>query len=38
MYLQLGTKLKIGKKNGVPAHVIVSILIDIVLNLSAEYH
>lgn len=35
-YLQVGIKLKIGKKRGVPAQTIVNMLIEIVLNLIAE--
>lgn len=35
-YFQVGIKLKIGRNNGVPAHTMVNILMEIVLNLGAE--
>ena len=36
VYLQLGERFTIGKKIGAPAHTIVRILIEIVLNLIAK--
>jgi hypothetical protein len=35
VYLQVGIKLRSGRKRGVPAQTMVSMLIDIVLNLIA---
>ena len=35
-YLQVGMKLRKGRKMGVPTKTMVSILIEIVLNLIAE--